>query len=130
MAWFDDLKTAVPDFYPGGARDTIVGYLRGDASPSVWRSMERTSTAQMLILGSVPPTPGDWSAAGVAQRGMQATIQIADLTGFIVLYGGFMFRPWGKIYTVDDDATRTFPSSVVSWRREYDAWVRRGRRRA
>lgn len=120
MAWFDDLKTALPAYYPGGANDTIVGYLRGNASPAQWRAMAVTGRHQMLILGSAPPTNGDWVAAGVAQRAAQATIQINQLTGFIVLYGGFMYRPWGQIFEMDNDAlTIGFPGSIRSWLANY-----------
>lgn len=117
MAWFDDLKTTLPTYYPGGPTDTVVGYLRGSADPAVWQTMEMTRTAQAIMLGSVLPTKRDWDAAGVAQRGDQQTITITMLAGFIVLYDGFMYRPWGKIFVKDDDATRTFPHSLESWRR-------------
>jgi hypothetical protein len=120
MAWFDELKAALPAFYPGGPSDTIVGYLKGNSSPTEWRSMEAQGYQQMLILGTTPPTLKDWEAAGVAQRGAQATIQISQLAGFIILYGGFVYRPWGKIFQIDDDALNIgFPSAIQSWKRNY-----------
>ena len=120
MAWFDDLKTAMPAFYPGGVTDSIVGYLRGNSTPAQWRSMEASGYQQMIILGSMPPTQQDWVAAGVGQRGMQSAIQIGQLTGFIVLFGGFPQRPWGKIFVVDKDAlTIGFPASIRQWKQHY-----------
>lgn len=120
MAWFDDLKATLPAFYPGGAADTIVGYLRGNSTASEWRSMELSGYQQMLILGSIPPTQKDWDAAGVAQRGTPSTIRIDQLDGFIILYGGFIYRPWGKIFQIDDDAlTIGFPAALQSWKRNY-----------
>ncbi len=119
MAWFDDLKTTLPAYYPGGAAETIVGYVRGNASPSQWRSMLRQGYQQMLILGSVPPTQKHWVAAGVAGRGTETTIRISDLAGFIVLYGGFMYRPWGKIFELNGQTQTAFPGSLQSWTRNY-----------
>jgi hypothetical protein len=120
MAWFDELKNALPGYY--SKNDTIVGYLRGNSTAAEWRSMERQGYQQMIILGSTPPTQAQWVAAGVAGRGTQSTIQISQLTGFIILYGGFMLRPWGKIFELDNDAlTIGFPSSLQSWQRNYTA---------
>lgn len=120
MAWFDDIKQVLSAYYPAGGLPNVVGYLRGTKDQNVWRSMERTSSRnQMIILGSRPPTPQDWSDAGVAQRGADQTITLGDLNGFIVLYGGFPRRPWGKICVVDADALRFFPQQIASWRTNY-----------
>ena len=73
----------------------------------------------MIILGSKPPTAEDWSAAGVAQRGSDQTITQRDLSGFIVLYGGFNRRPWGKIYVLDAEALQHFPTQIASWKNNY-----------
>jgi hypothetical protein len=120
MAWFDDLKNTIPAFYQSPATDTIVGYLRGSATPAEWITQEQFDKPQMMILGSIPPTEKDWLAAGVAQRGTTTTIQITMLAGFIVLYGGFVYRPWGKIYQQDDDALNIgFPAALQTWKRQY-----------
>jgi hypothetical protein len=75
---------------------------------------------QMIILGSVEPTRDDWVAAGVGMRGEQQTIRFDGLNGFIVLYGGFMYRPWGQIHLATPDAvTIGFPSSLNDWKRNY-----------
>jgi hypothetical protein len=73
----------------------------------------------MIILGSKPPTAQDWAAAGVAQRGADQAITIRDLAGFIVLYGGFNRRPWGKIFILDDEALAHFPAQIASWKGNY-----------
>lgn len=117
MAWFDDLKTTLPAWYAGGGN--IVGYLRGSASPSVWRSMERAS-GQMIVLGSKRPSKEEWDAAGVGQRGEEQVITLDKLAGFIILYGGFMYRPWGHIYSLTPQTQATFTnSSLASWKRNY-----------
>ncbi|HET6197590.1 MAG TPA: hypothetical protein VFE12_17645 [Acetobacteraceae bacterium] len=120
MAWFDDLKAAIPGYYPAGGLPNVVGYLRGAKDPGVWRNMEQVGNRnQMIILGSRPPGPQDWLAAGVAQRGSDQTITLTDLAGFIVLYGGFVRRPWGKIYVLDAEALQHFPAQLASWRSNY-----------
>jgi hypothetical protein len=90
MAWFDDLKQALPAYYPPTGTPTIVGYLRGSIDPNFWRSMERAGRHEMLILGSRPPNHEDWVAAGVAARGADQIVTISNLIGFIVLYGGLV----------------------------------------
>ena len=85
MAWFDDLKSTLPAYYPGGAAETIVGYVRGNANAAQWRSMLAAGRKQMIILGSVPPTKKHWDAAGVGQRTNEVTLRISDFAGFIVL---------------------------------------------
>ncbi len=119
MAWFDDLRQALPAYYPPAGLPDVVGYLRGSKDQSVWRNMEQGSRNQMIILGSKPPTAEDWSAAGVAQRGSDQTITQRDLSGFIVLYGGFNRRPWGKIYVLDAEALQHFPTQIASWKNNY-----------
>ena len=74
----------------------------------------------MLILGNTEPTVAEWSAAGVEQRGETQEILFAMLSGFIVLYGGFVLRPWGQIHANSADASAIgFPASLASWRRNY-----------
>jgi hypothetical protein len=122
MNWFIQLTQALPAYYPPNMPADIVGYLRGSNDPNVWRSMEKVNSRyQMIILGSSPPTAEDWQAAGVLQRGVgqQVALTITDLTGFIVLYGGFNRRPWGHICTLDADAIDTFPRSIANWQRNY-----------
>jgi len=116
--WFTQLKQVLTAYYPPGPAD-VVGYLRGSASPQVWKSMAQGPAPrhQMLILGNRPPGPEDWVAAGVAQRDAVQTIRLSSLTGLIVLYGGFIRRPWGQICEASHDAlTIGFPSSLQSWR--------------
>ena len=68
---------------------------------------------QMIILGSVPPNNEDWVAAGVAQRRAIQTIRYADLNTFIVTYGGFIRRPWGKISTLSMELVRDYGSVTI-----------------
>ena len=122
MNWFDQLKNALAAYYPPGQPGDIVGYLQGSASPMIWRSMALGDRPrnQMMILGSLPPTQEAWVAAGVAQRDQIQVIRFAALNGFIVLYGGFVLRPWGKIFESSHDRlTQGFSSSLDSWRRNY-----------
>ncbi len=123
MNWFDQLKQALPGYYrPSGPPD-VVGYLRGSVSPDVWRQMEKNQNRhQMIVLGNTQPTQKEWDAAGVGQRGATQAVRLSSLTGFIVLYGGFMLRPWGAIHTASPDAlTIGFPGSLQSWKRNYKA---------
>jgi len=122
MHWFDQLRQALAAYYPAGQPADIVGYLQGSANPMVWRSMALGDRPryQMIILGSVAPSHEEWVAAGVAQRGEIQAIRLGTLNGFIVLYGGFMLRPWGSIHTMSQDAqTIYFPGALDSWRRNY-----------
>ncbi len=120
MNWFNQLRQVLSNYYPPDRPADIVGYLQGSASPAVWRSMDQGDRPrqQMIVLGSVEPTQEEWVAAGVAQRGEIQTIRLSSLNGFIILYGGFMLRPWGKIFTASNDAlTIGFRASLDSWRR-------------
>lgn len=119
MTWFNQLRQVLAAYYPAGSDATIVGYLQGSADPAVWRSMETAqSRNQMIILGSVPPSMAEWQAAGVAQRGQVQTVTTTLMAGFIVLYGGFVLRPWGKIFIMDSDARDIgFPAGLESFRR-------------
>lgn len=119
MNWFAEVKAALPGYYPSTHPADIVGYLQGSDSAFVWRSMEN-HTAQMMIMGSVPPTTEEWIAAGVAQRQDVVTVTLESLDGMWVLYGGFMLRPWGKIFTPDNDVrTIGFPGALRRWRSNY-----------
>lgn len=120
MAWFDDLKRTLADQYDPALPANIVGWLQGSASPSVWRSMiQQRNRHQMIILGNREPTREEWGHAGVAGRDMPCAVTIDIMTGFIVLYGGYMLqRPWGSIYPVSNDAlTIGFPGALRSWER-------------
>jgi len=119
MSWFDDLKQALPAYYPPTSPSNIVGYLRGSVDPNVWRSMERAGRHQMLILGSAPPNIADWVAAGVSARGSDQIVTISNLNGFIVLYGGFVRRPWGQLHIMTADGLRSFPTQIASLKRNY-----------
>lgn len=123
MDWFLQLKAALPAYYRADRPSDVVGYLRGSVDPTVWRQMAATQNRhQMLILGNTEPTQDEWVAAGVAGRGTSHAVRRGILDGFIVLYGGFMLRPWGQIHAADTDAeTIGFPASLVSWKRNAPA---------
>ncbi len=118
MAWFAQLKETLARYYPADRPADIVGYLKGSTSPTVWMHMEKLQNRnQMIILGSVEPSAKEWSAAGVEERGLSQEIKIGMLDGFIILYGGFVYRPWGKITIKDDDCLKYgFPGSLRSWK--------------
>lgn len=119
MDWFAQLRLALPDYYRSDFPSDIVGYLRGSIAPAVWRQMAAMQNRhQMLILGNTEPTEREWEAAGVAQRGASEAVKIGILNGFIVLYGGFVLRPWGQIHEATTDARSIgFPASLASWKR-------------
>ncbi len=122
MTWFDQVKQALPGYYRNDRPADIVGYLRGSPNAMIWRQMEQGPRPrnQMLILGNTEPTRDEWIAAGVEQRGEAHVIRYATLNGFIVLYAGFMIRPWGRIHTASHDAlTLGFPASLNDWKRNY-----------
>jgi hypothetical protein len=129
MDWFMQLRQALPGFYVSGRPPDVAGYLRGNGSPGQWRGMATANPPhhQMLILGNTEPTNEQWIAAGVGQRGgMQFAITRGMLTGFIVLYGGFVMRPWGQIFVESNDAlTIGFPAALQNWRNEAAAAARR-----
>jgi hypothetical protein len=121
MTWFDDLRRALPAYYPASGSLDIVGYLRGSLNPTDWRSMEiNQHRNQMIILGNAPPAPLDWLAAGVQYRGGgDQVVKFRNLNGFIVLYGGFNRRPWGSIFILDAEGLKAFPNSILSWKQSY-----------
>jgi hypothetical protein len=120
MDWFAQIRQVLRDYYFPDRPADIVGYLRGNDTPGQWRAMASAGYYQFLILGNTEPTPEEWVAAGVAQRDSQSTITTGMLSGFIVLYGGFMLRPWGRIHTMSGDAlTLGFPGSLRDWRVNY-----------
>ena len=108
MDWFQQLRTTLAAYYPPGTPTDIVGFLQGSASPAVWRNMIASSRQQMIILGSTPPNQDDWVAAGVAQRQEVRTVRLFDLNTFIIGYGGFIRRPWGKIFTLSPWKMETY----------------------
>jgi len=115
MDWFEQLRAALSAYYPPGSPPDVVGYLKGSANFRVWRSMVQGGHEQMVILGSVPPTDDEWAAAGVAQRRDVQTIRRDDLGTFIITYGGFVSRPWGKISTAaTDDVLRNYAAVTIS----------------
>jgi hypothetical protein len=122
VTWFDQVKQALPGYYRADRPADIVGYLRGSSNSMIWRQMEQGPRPrnQMLILGNTDPTREEWIAAGVEQRGESQVVRFLALNGFIVLYAGFMLRPWGRIHTTTHDAlTIGFPGSLNDWRRNY-----------
>jgi hypothetical protein len=118
MSWFDQIKLALPEYYRSDRPDDIVGYLRGSPDPSVWLGMEGSGRNQMLLLGNVEPDRQDWEAAGVAQRKDQThAITFKMLTGFVVLYAGFIRRPWGRIHVTSSEALKNYQTQIGSWKR-------------
>lgn len=116
MAWFDDLKRCLAAHYDAALPSDTVGFLQGSDQPSVWRHMETRGSGQMIVLGNRPPTPAEWVAAGVARRGMVQEIKLRALDGFFVIYGGFMYRPWGHIITHTPALEQSlYPASLQSW---------------
>jgi hypothetical protein len=114
MDWFQQLRTTLAAYYPAGTPADVVGYLQGSATPAVWRNMIANGRQQMIILGSTPPNQDDWVAAGVAQRHEVRAIRQADLNTFIIAYGGFIRRPWGKIFTLSPDLLRDYDRLVLA----------------
>lgn len=116
MAWFDEVKRCLGAHYDPAFPADTVGFLQGSDQPMVWRQMQMTGSGQMMVLGNRPPSHEDWVAAGVAQRGMVREIKLRALAGFFVVYGGFMYRPWGHIVNHTPAAERdAMPSSVQRW---------------
>ncbi|WIM12895.1 hypothetical protein [Enhydrobacter sp.] len=113
MDWFQQLRVALLAYYPPGSPPDVVGYLQGSANPLDWRRMIQSGREQMIVLGSVPPTNEDWIAAGVAQRRTVQTVRIGDLRTFIITYGGFVRRPWGKISTLSEDVFRNYATVTI-----------------
>jgi len=113
MDWFQQLRAALPAYWPPGTPADVVGYLQGSPSAIDWRRMIQGGREQMIVLGSVPPTNEDWVAAGVAQRKAVQTIRYADLSTFIITYGGFIRRPWGKISTLSVDLVRNYGTVTI-----------------
>jgi hypothetical protein len=112
------MRAVLAAYYLPGRPADLVGYLRGNGSPGQWRSMASANPPhhQMLILGNTEPTNEEWTAAGVGQRGARFAITTGMLSGFIILYGGFMLRPWGQIHIADNDArTIGFPAALRHW---------------
>jgi len=124
--WIDQLRAVLSDYYPQDGPADVVGYLRGSPDPNVWRLMlAQRQRHQMLILGSLPPSAEEWSAAGVSQRGEVQTIRLNDLSGFIVLYGGAVLRPWGQIAVLSNEALQHYQATIENFRRNLPR--RRGR---
>lgn len=118
--WFEQLRTVLREYYPANQPQDIVGYLRGSKSPEIWRQMrDDRQRHQMLLLGSIPPTEAEWAAAGVGGRGNTNVVNLRDLAGLIVLYGGFMVtRPWGQIYPLTQEALQYYQTGTLdSFRR-------------
>jgi hypothetical protein len=118
MSWFEQLRGVLVDYYPRNTPGDVVGYLRGSRDPDVWRQMSKKNREQMIILGSAPPSDGEWAAAGVAHRDDTEVIHFGDLWGFIISYGGFMVtRPWGKISVLEVDLFRNYSVTLDQFRR-------------
>jgi len=116
--WLDQLRQVLRDFYPPDGPADVVGYLKGSGDPNVWSLMALRQKPQHLILGSLPPTRETWVAAGKPGQDPIQTIHTRDLDRLIVLYGGFIYRPWGRIELLDAEALKYYQSSTIdSFRR-------------
>lgn len=115
MIWFDKLRQVLSAYYPASPQD-IVGYLQGSKDPMVWYRMLMGGRQQMIVLGSVEPIAKEWEAAGVAQRGAVQVITLNDLAanGFMIVYGGFVLRPWGKIIRFDKKVEDSYEQNTLS----------------
>lgn len=117
----DKLRAVLADYYPADGPADVVGYLKGSGDANIWRVMAMQNQPQMIVLGSNPPAQEDWVAAGkpLAQDPIQ-TVHAGDLEGFILIYGGFVRRPWGRIELADADAIKYYQSSTIDrFRRNY-----------
>jgi hypothetical protein len=120
MQWILQMKAVLRDHYDPALDASIIGFLRGSGSAVAWRTMSQAGSGQMIILGNRPPTNDDWVAAGVAQRIGNVTVTDEMLSGFMILYGGFMYRPWGHIVVPNNDVrTIGFPGSLRQWKNNY-----------
>src|SRR5690606_14077092 len=116
MSWLDEIKAVLPGWYSSERPDDVVGYLQGSKQPSVWLEMAvQRNRHQMMLMGNIEPTKQEWEAAGVMHRGQVQTVSVSDLQGFVILYGGFMLRPWGQIY-VGSASPEALQSSLASWK--------------
>ncbi len=120
MHWFERLKNCLALHYDPSFPKDVVGFLQGSQDRNVWLKMAEAGSGQMLVLGNRPPSSKEWEAAGVAQRHNIQEIKIKDLNGFVIVYGGFMYRPWGHIVVstsgIMGDA---FSASIQSWTRNF-----------
>jgi hypothetical protein len=116
MDWFWRLREALPEFYPEDQPKDIVGYLQGSTDAQVWRTMTKKGREPMMILGSAEPTPEEWSAAGVAHRNAIHTIRFDDLWGFLITYGGFIMRPWGRVSGLTPDLYRNYGLTIEQFK--------------
>jgi hypothetical protein len=103
-------------YYSGSQPDEIVGYLQGSKDPMVWYKMLLGGRQQMIILGSAEPTAKEWEAAGVAQRGAVQAIRLSELAGngFMIVYGGVVLRPWGKIVRFEKSIEDNYETNTLS----------------
>ena len=102
MEWLEQLLAELSEFYPSSGQQDIIGYLKGGRGPKEWHRVIRDKgRPQMLILGSAPPSDADWLDAGVLERNLPViVVRRADLQSFVILYGGFKARPWGRLEQV------------------------------
>jgi hypothetical protein len=114
-SWLDQLREVLRDFYPPDGPADVLGYLKGSGDPNVWRLKALQNKPQLLILGSIPPSTREWEAAGKPGSDQIQTILNTHMSGgFIVLYGGMIYRPWGRIEIVDDDALKHYQSATIN----------------
>lgn len=115
--WLDQLRGVLSDYYPPDGPAGVLGYLRGSGDPNVWHVMALQNKFQHMILGSLPPATEDWVAAGKpSSKDPIQTIRTADIDKdprFIILFGGFVRRPWGRIELLDADALKYYQSTTI-----------------
>jgi hypothetical protein len=118
----EQLRGVLSDYYPPDGPAGVLGYLKGSGDPNVWYVMSSQNEAQHMILGNLPPTQEDWMAAGKPSNLDQIQTIYTDLFDkdprLVVLYGGFVRRPWGRIELLDADALKYYQSATIdSFRR-------------
>ncbi|NNE52767.1 MAG: hypothetical protein HKN30_10230 [Sulfitobacter sp.] len=117
---FFQLRNVLRRYYLPPPAPPAVGYLRGGASPGIWRAKIAEHCEQLMLLGNVEPTAADWANAGVAERtGDTQMITLPMLNGFVLTYAGFMSgRPWAAICEENEDSVNIgFPNALQSFER-------------
>jgi hypothetical protein len=115
---FLQLRAVLNQYYLPAPAPPVVGYLRGSASPGIWRAKIAERNEQLMLLGNAEPTAADWANAGVEHRtGETQRITLPMLNGFVLTYGGFMAgRPWAAICDENvDSVTIGFPNALASF---------------
>jgi hypothetical protein len=115
---FLQLRAVLNRYYLPAPAPPAVGYLRGSATPGIWRAKIAERNEQLMLLGNAEPTAADWANAGVEHRtGETQMITLPMLNGFVLTYGGFMAgRPWAAICDENEDSVNIgFPNALQSF---------------